>query len=129
MKSKFGERGVTLLAPLRYWSDRYQLSLVVPNGFYSNFGSVPGFVPPWLAPRVGKLKEAYVLHDYIYATADTHDMWTRHMADMILYDAMKELKVWWWRRAIILGGVRVNIKAGHYWNSDEEDTNTGDYQD
>lgn len=43
------------------------LTIVIPAGTYSDFGSIPGYVVlPCLVPRIGLLREAYFLHDYLY---------------------------------------------------------------
>lgn len=119
MKSAFGKRGIITTQEFRFWSHRYGIWITVPVGTYSNFGSVPAIIPPFIAPRVGKIKEAYVIHDWIYQNLGkmTHGRkLTRHQADMILYDAMGVLKVNGLRKGIILSGVRANLYAGYRWN-------------
>ena len=116
MKGVRGKRGITLLANLEYFSTRYGVIIDVPKGTYSNFGSEPAVVPPWIAPRVGKIKDAYVVHDYLYETKGEKGKYTRYQSDMILNDAMKDLGVWWWRRKIIIAGVRSNIIMGMKWD-------------
>jgi hypothetical protein len=61
-----GQFKCRVLKPLIYRTDR-GLQHVVPPGFESDFGSVPGYVVlPCLVPRIGILREGFVLHDWLY---------------------------------------------------------------
>ena len=115
MKSVRGKRGIVLTKPLDYFNDRYEALISVPAGAYSNFGSIPAVIPPIIVPRVGRLKEGFVIHDWLYETKGEQGEYTRYQSDMILHDALKELGVSWWRRAIVLAGVRANVIAGYNW--------------
>lgn len=60
----------------------------VPPGFYTDFGSVPGYVVlPCLVPRIGRTREAFVLHDWHYRTA----VKPRRIVDRLLFTSALEL--------------------------------------
>lgn len=122
MRSVYGQRGVVTLSPFKFWSHRYKKWIEVPVGTYSNFGSVPSIIPPLIAPRVGKIKEGYIIHDYLYqhkGNMPNGDYYTKHQADIILYDAMDILGVNAFRRGVILAGVKANLIAKYKWGTPE----------
>ena len=61
--------------------NKYVIS--VPEGFVTDFASVPFFLWWWL-PYWGKYGKAAILHDYIYKTKQV----SRTMADDIFHEAM-----------------------------------------
>ena len=61
-----GEYAARTLDWLRY-QDEKGYEHAVPAGFYTDFGSVPGYtVLHCLVPRIGRVRESFVLHDYEY---------------------------------------------------------------
>jgi len=110
---KDGGKGGTLEEPLVYYSERYDTTITVPVGYYSNYGTVPWWVPPGVLPRGAEFRPAYVVHDYLY---DTPDIFPKYKADVILRDAMQELKpnrrIRSW---IAWAGVSLNIKRWLRW--------------
>lgn len=43
----------------------------IPPGFVTDFGSVPGYVVfVCLVPRIGLLRDAFILHDWLYQTGE-----------------------------------------------------------
>ncbi len=76
--------------------------IVVPAGFLTDFASVPRIF--WtLIPRYGKYTSASVLHDYLYSIKER----SREESDRIFLDAMKVLKVSWWKRRVMWSAVRM----------------------
>ena len=66
-------------------------AITVPEGFQTDFASVPRFF--WrLAPPWGKYSPAAVVHDYLYATA----IFPRVVADGVFLAMMQALGVSWW---------------------------------
>lgn len=61
--------------------------LVVPAGFITDFASIPRAIWAYLAPSDPVIRDAAVIHDYLYSTK----MFTRKECDEILFEAMLEL--------------------------------------
>jgi len=74
----------------------------VPAGFITDFASIPRFLwsifPPW-----GRYGKAAVIHDYCYRKG----LFTRKRSDKIFYEAMKVLKVPYWKRCAMYRAVRL----------------------
>lgn len=102
--------------PFRYESDVAAQLITVPVGFYTDFASVPrlGLVYAMLGDCA---HQPAVIHDWLYYAAIT----TRKMADDVILEAMKLIKIPAWRRYPIYWGVRMggwkawndHRKAGH----------------
>lgn len=77
-------------------------SYTVPEGFETDFASVPRFfwrlVPPW-----GRYSPAAVLHDYLYSQG----LGTRAQADQVFLDMMQRLAVPAWKRRMMYLAVRL----------------------
>ena len=82
--------------------------VAVPNGFITDFASVPRAFW-WLIPPDGSYTQAAVLHDFLYYT----QMFTRKKSDDIFYEAMGVLEVPLWKRWIMWKVVRAFSWA--YW--------------
>lgn len=91
-----------LLRPLVYYSHRLQRSIAVPEGFETDFASVPRlpFVY-WLAG--GKATKAAVVHDYLYRKSGV----SRADADAIFAEAMQASGQPGWRRGLMWAGLRI----------------------
>lgn len=81
---------------------KYNKSVIkVPVGFVTDFASIPWvfwtFLPSW-----GKYGKAAVLHDYLY---QTHNV-SRHMADVIFYEAMLVGGTAKWKAKVMYSAVR-----------------------
>lgn len=81
---------------------KYNKNIIsVPAGFVTDFASIPWifwtFLPYW-----GKYGKAAVIHDYLY---QTHKV-SRHMADLIFYEAMVVGKTPKWKARIMYLAVR-----------------------
>ena len=81
----------------------YRNRIMVPAGFITDFASIPKIL--WnVLPPTGGYGKAAVIHDWLYRTKGIA---TRKQADDVLMEAMIFLKVDWWTRWVIYGGVRV----------------------
>lgn len=101
----------------RYLSDVAAQIITVPVGFYTDFASVPRFVPLMYALLGDTAHEPAVIHDWLYYSA----LVPRDIADRVLLEAMKYIGIPYWRSFLIYAGVRVggwkawneHRKAGH----------------
>ncbi len=100
----------------RYQSDLLGL-ITVPQGFFTDFASVPRFMPLAYACLGDTAHEPAVIHDWLYYSAITD----RSTADNVLLEAMKVWGMPSWRYYPIYWGVRLggwaawnqHRKAGH----------------
>lgn len=90
-----------LLSPLVYYSERLKRSVVVPDGFETDFASVPRLPFAYLLAG-GKATKAAVIHDYLYHASGV----SRSDADAVFREAMEATGQPWWRRSLMWLGVR-----------------------
>jgi hypothetical protein len=111
--------------PFRYQSDLAKQIMTVPVGFYTDFASVPRFLPIVYACFGDTAHEPAVIHDWLYYCAIT----TREMADDILLEAMKVKGMSAWRYEPIYWGVRAGGWAA--WNAHRKagDPESGKFAD
>lgn len=101
-----------LARPLVYDSALLDRPLMVPDGFPTDFASIPR--PLWsILPPVGKYDAAAVLHDYCYCVSPFG--MSRATADRILLEAMQVCQVSALTRRVIYLGVRLGGKP--YWDT------------
>jgi len=74
--------------PLEYEIGDSGQVISVPNGFVTDFASVPPKLRPFF-PKLGKYLQAAIVHDYLY----WNQTCSRDQADKIFYHAMKESHV------------------------------------
>lgn len=99
-----------LTRPLFYASDVAKCVIIVPEGFVTDFASVPRMpVIYWLAGNVAA--KAAVLHDYGYQSG----MFNRAMCDAIFREASEVIGVPWFKRWIMWAGVRLG--GGMFYNA------------
>ncbi len=98
----------------RYQSDLAGRMFTVPVGFYTDFASVPRFMPLAYACLGDTAHEPAVVHDWLYYSAIT----SRKMADDILLEAMKTWGMPAWRSYPIYWGVRTGGWSA--WNKHRE---------
>lgn len=94
----------------RYQSDLVARQFSVPVGFYTDFASVPRFMPIAYACLGDTAHEPAVVHDWLYYGAFTD----RKTADDIFLEAMKAWGMSPWRYYPIYWGVRAGGWAA--WN-------------
>ena len=115
LKAEFkrGTVGAVLLSKLVYFDEEHGC-IEVPAGFSTDFASVPGYILlPGLVPKVGVLRDAAVIHDYIYRH---HYNLSRKDADQIFLRAMKDLGIPFWRRRLAYRAVRIGGRGA--WSHD-----------
>jgi len=104
-------RNWRLLAPLAY-VDRYQRRWVIPEGFVTDFASVPKPLTG-LIPRSGRHNAAAVLHDWLYVTRPL----PRKEADRLFLEAMADSGVTIPHRGLMWAAVRLGGWAPWHWQS------------
>ena len=80
-------------------------TFVVPDGFLTDFASVPRVVV-WLIPRFGRYTPAAVLHDWLVTTGLTTGVVSSRDADGLFRRVLRELGVPPVRRRLMWCGVR-----------------------
>jgi hypothetical protein len=100
----------TILQPLVYMSDLARNTFVVPEGFVTDFASVPR-LPLMFLLAGNEAHEAAVVHDWLYSKQDV----PRSQADAIFKEAMGASGEPGWRSWFMWAGVR----AGGWmaWNN------------
>lgn len=96
-----GEDEWALDAPLVYNSDVANMIIRVPNGFVTDFASVPRLPLAYLLTGDTAHKAA-VIHDYLYRSKKI----SRKNADLVFLEAMKETGIPMWRRYSMFLAVR-----------------------
>lgn len=90
--------------------------ITVQVGFETDFASVPGYVLlPGIVPRIGPVRKAAVVHDWIYRGHEV-SRFTRRQADKIFLDAALECGMARWRAWVAYIGVRLGGWAS--WEGD-----------
>lgn len=74
----------------------------VPQGFVTNFASVPRIFWPLISP-IDEHGKAAVIHDYCYSTG----IYSKRRSDDIFLEAMEVLEVRKWKRFCIYWAVRL----------------------
>lgn len=88
--------------PFSFYSDVAGMTITAPEGFQTDFASVPRL--PIVFLMAGDTStEASVIHDWLY----TCKILPRRMADAVLREASRVSGVPAWRRWMIWAGVRV----------------------
>ena len=107
----------TLLSYISYDSRLVKGTLVVPEGFSTDLGSIPQVLQS-IFPKDGQAMFAYILHDYLYLDG----LYSQSVCDDILEEAMKTLGVTWWRCKAIRNGLRVGgfVAYNKHRRNDEE---------
>lgn len=91
-----------LLAPLAFSSALLDRLVIVPEGFVTDFASVPRApFTYWLFGGIGD--EAAVIHDFLYEKA----LVTRDLADLVYGEALEACGVARWRRAAMVLAVQL----------------------
>ena len=109
------ERGTwRLIDPLMYRADRLNGAIIcVPAGFITDLASVPRVPVTWL--MVGGIGHAAaVVHDWLYST----QIFSKDIADDVLYEALRALKLPWWQCKLIYLGP--HLFGQHAWELDNQ---------
>ena len=106
------------LEPLPYKIIRTGYEIVIPQGFVTDFASVP-LAAQSVLPQLGPHSMAAVLHDYLYWDQSC----TREQADLLFYEAMTEYGVSAWRRSVAYWAVR--WRGGTAWSENAAERKAG----
>lgn len=98
-------------------SSRRKIAVVVPEGYVTDFASIPGFAH-WIVSPFGRHAEAAVIHDWLYTLGDPGDEKGRKLADRTFRRALKLVGVDWLRRSIMYRAVRWGGKSGYGLTTD-----------
>ena len=104
--------------PYRYSVGRSGIVIEIPQGFVTDYASVPSMLWNILGPH-GRYSRATVIHDSLYWSQTC----TRDQADNLLMIAMKELGVRRRDRWIVYGGVRIGGEGP--WNANARERAAG----
>lgn len=77
----------TLVQPLVYTSERYNIVITAPLGFVTDFASLPWIVQ-WYFKKLGKHRKAAAIHDYLYKKDNAYNQLPQVACDLIFWDAM-----------------------------------------
>jgi hypothetical protein len=98
-------------------SKRRKIAVAAPQGYVTDFASIPGFVQ-WMISPFGKHSEAAVVHDWLYTLGTRGDKKGRRLADLTFKRALKIVGVGWFRRNMMFMAVRVGGASGYGLESD-----------
>ncbi len=98
--------------PLVYQSDLLNTVITVPEGFQTDFASVPR-VPIAYGMFAGRAHREAVVHDYLYRT-DSDPLVSRKQADDVFYESMKMRGKSFFVRWCMWAGVRLGGWTAHY---------------
>ncbi len=111
--------------PFRYQSDVAGRIITVPVGFFTDFASVPRWMPVIYALLGDRAHEAAAVHDWLYYSAIT----TRVIADEVIREAIEVCGISHWQAMLFYWGVR----AGGWvaWNDHRNagDPESGKFKD
>jgi hypothetical protein len=94
----------------------------VPQGFLTDFASIPRLAYSVIGGPTGKYGKAAVIHDWLYQNPTDADSVAvlrpekrRRRVDQIFLEGLKVLGVSWWKRTIMYTAVRVG--GGQGWKN------------
>lgn len=107
---QISEKNWRLTEPLVFWSNVLDRQIVVPEGFVTDFASVPRW--PFIYWFTGGLAQApATLHDWLYRTR-AEDV-TRPQADDVIAEAMGARGYWKVRSWFVWAGVRIGGSSSY----------------
>lgn len=98
-------------------SKRKKIAVVVPEGYVTDFASIPGFAQGIISP-FGRHSEAAVVHDWLYTLGTPGDEKGRRLADRTFRRALHLVGVGFFRRYIMYAAVRMGGKSGYGLETD-----------
>jgi hypothetical protein len=108
LPNKQGRQLWMVMADFSYQSDVAGITITVPQGFVTDFASVPRI--PFVYDSLGDIAQRpAVIHDYLYSVGPV----ARSVADQVLLEAMELTEIPWAKRKLIYLGVRVGGES-HY---------------
>ena len=85
---------------------------VVPEGYVTDFASIPRAAWTLIGPPLGRHARAAILHDWLYDTNGAWGRFDRETSDRIFLEAMKVLGVNWVKRSLMFRAVRLGGAGG-----------------
>jgi hypothetical protein len=116
--SPFGDGKYWYLRQDLIWKSKSGQTINVPQGFVTDFTSVPRPIW-WLFPPWAKYGNAAVVHDYCY----WNQTYTRKEADAMILEGMEDMGVYWITRRLIHGALRVFGQIAWCRNQREKSAN------
>jgi hypothetical protein len=98
-------------------SRRKKIAVAVPEGYVTDFASIPGFAQ-WMISPFGRHSEAAVVHDWLYTLGTPGDEPGRKLADRTFRRALHLVGVGFFRRYIMYAAVRMGGKSGYGLETD-----------
>lgn len=96
------------------YRDQQHGLIIVPFDFETDYASIPSIVPRWFIDESDYfIREAAVVHDYLYDSKGLNYQITREQADQVLYRAMRESGSSWMKAQIVYRAVRC-FGGGHW---------------
>jgi len=109
-----GRSCVQLLADVIYGvgSETSEEQFIVPEGYVTDFASIPRAAWSLIGPPLGRHARAAILHDWLYDTNGAGGRFDREASDRIFLEAMKVLGVNWAKRSLMFRAVRLGGASG-----------------
>nr|WP_070960936.1 DUF1353 domain-containing protein [Hyphomonas sp. Mor2] len=98
-----GRTTAVLVSGFDYEHEKMDGSVFVPEGYVTDFASIPGALRVFVSP-FGRHAKAAVLHDWLYAVGEPKK---KRFADILFRRAMKELGVPFFSRSFMFLAVRL----------------------
>lgn len=105
-----GTNRAVLTSPLIYQDTKAGIHYV-PYGFETDFASIPRLLWAYIAPEDPCIRDAAVVHDYLYVTKDPHI--SRKDADKLLVEMMDVLGASGFKKFVVYWSVRL-CGASHW---------------
>jgi len=98
---------------LGFYTSDLERTIVAPEGFLTDFASIPRFAWPIIGHPTGAYGTAAVIHDWLYSlSTDDPPPMKRRKCDQIFLDGMQVLGVSWWKRTTMYSIVRLFGNGG-----------------
>ncbi|NOR64552.1 MAG: DUF1353 domain-containing protein [Candidatus Scalindua sp.] len=88
--------------------------VVARKDFITDYASIPKFLRSWIDQDSGRIRDAAVIHDYLYHIGVVRDI-TRKQADNYFFEGMRDLGMGWIKACAAWLAVRVC--GSKYWNN------------
>lgn len=110
-------------APLCYYSARLGIDIIVPSGFITDFATIPRAVRAFIDNDSGVIRDAAVVHDYLYSneSPNYHPEINKLDADLILNEGMHDLGASWLKRTVVY--YVVSLFGGDYYRKGHQNKN------
>jgi len=95
--------------PLHYFSNQLSRLFVVPEGTKTDFASIPSFIKFWIDDDGGSIRDAAVVHDYLYSNKSNvmYSDIDRKSADGVIIEGMEDLNASYIKRRAVYYALRL----------------------